>query len=158
MSDIEMDLGGLDSLLKAFKNPPTVRVGILGDNQRNATKGQPALTNATVGAFHEFGTDKLPVRSFLRMPLQKYLYKRLETAGIFSPENIKKIVKSNSLFSSLQKVGIVAEGIIAEAFESGGFGEWKPSNMTNKQNHQTLVETQQLRDSITSEVVGGDNG
>ena len=51
-------------------------------------------------------------------------------------------------------MGAVGESIVQDAFSTGGFGKWKPSRMENKQTKQTLVETQQLRNSITSDVKG----
>ncbi len=151
----EINVDGLDKLLKAFKNPPQLNVGILGGGARAPSKAgeKRALTNAEIGAFHEFGTSKLPQRSFLRVPLINHLNKRLIESGVLGKDEIKEAIKSGTMIPVMLKVGIVAEQIVADAFDTGGFGEWRPSNMSKKQNHQTLVETQQLRDSITSEVV-----
>jgi phage gpG-like protein len=66
---------------------------------------------------------------------------------------LNDVLKSGTFTPWLKKVAVLAEGIVADAFASGGFGKWPPSDMTHKKNHQTLVETQQLRNSITSEVV-----
>ncbi len=66
--------------------------------------------------------------------------------------NSTRNVQHSELNLLVKKVAVVAEGIVAEAFDTGGFGQWPPSDMTHKKVHQTLVETQQLRNSITSEV------
>lgn len=152
--DTTINVKGLDQLLKALKGKlPTARVGILGDkNVRNAGKQGKTPSNATIGAYHEFGTSKLPVRSFLRLPISAMLQKRMNSSGLLDKDALKDVITSGSVVPWLKKVAILAEGIVADAFSSGGFGTWKPSDMSHKQNHQTLVETQQVRNSITSEV------
>lgn len=154
MSDEEkttLDTAGIDKLMKAMKNAPEVRIGILGASPRTANDGSQ-LNNATVGLFAEVGTSKSPMRSFLRMPLIMQLNKRLKAAGVLEKDVLREAIKSGSLIPIMQKVGVIAEGIVLDAFDTGGFGQWKPSDMRYKENHQTLVETQQLRNSITSEV------
>ncbi len=150
MSDtIEINTKGLEKLIKALKAPPPkARIGILGD--KTVRTGQ--LTNATVGAIHEFGTGRFPVRSFLRVPLIDHLGKRVVDAGLTSEESIKAVVIQGTLVPWVKTMAIIAEGIVAEAFDTSGFGKWSQSNMSGKKNHQTLVETGQLRNSITSEV------
>lgn len=159
MSDAAFNLEtkGLDKLLKAIgsKRQPVVRAGILGEKtQRKVTdKGSKKVpTNAEVGACHEFGTTKLPVRSFLRVPISTRLQKEMENSGAFDKSALRQVLRDGSVIPWLRKIAVLAEKIVLEAFDSGGFGEWKPSNMTYKKNHQTLIESQQLRNSITSEV------
>lgn len=173
---------GLDQLAKILKqNKATVRVGILGQSSARTVeskipegvsgKGRPEpdfdlpisasgtgsakqpLNNAEIGTFHEFGTDKLPVRSFLRMPITTQLGKYLKKTKAFDKAALKKILAEGDMVVWLRKVGLIAETVIAEAFDTGGFGQWKPSNMSRKKVQQTLVETQQLRNSISSEVI-----
>jgi phage gpG-like protein len=147
MADYNTD--GLDKLLKALKKPPSIKVGILGSNDSRNGK---ASSNATVGAAHEFGTSTLPQRSFLRVPLSDNLSKALQKAGLLEKKVIAEAVKTGSLIKLLKQIAITAEAVVLDAFDTGGDGKWKPSNMTKKKNQQTLVETQQLRNSITSEV------
>lgn len=148
--DNKPDFTNLDRLLKALKNPPSVKVGILGKSA--ARKNGEGNNNPTVGAAHEFGTEKLPQRSFLRMPLTTKLKPEMESNGLFDREIIEEIINKKSLVGYLSQIGATAVTVIKDAFASGGFGKWEPSNMKLKKNHQTLVETQQLRDSITWEV------
>lgn len=152
MADTELRLDGLEKLLKALKNskPPKVKIGILG---AKANRSGSELTNADIGAMHEFGTTSLPQRSFLRVPLADNLKKEMMGSGAFDKSTLIEVIKSGSFIPWLKKVAIMAEGIVADAFDSGGFGKWRPSNMKGKKNEQTLVETQQLRNSITSEIV-----
>lgn len=148
--DVTLKVDGLDKLLKALKSkPPVARVGILGS--KNARSGKEN-SNATVGAAHEFGTSKLPMRSFLRVPLTDNLQKYMEKSGLLDKEAMELVIKQGSLVPWIKKVAIIGESIVLDAFSTGGFGKWKPSNMDKKLVKMTLVETQQLRNAITSEV------
>lgn len=140
---------GLDAILKAMEDKlPVAKVGILGDkNQREGDN-----SNAEVGARAEFGIG-VDQRSFLRTPIienfQKYLDKAMSKKD---KDDVKEIIKEKSLISFVKRLGVIGEAVVLDAFDTGGFGKWKPSNMKYKKNHQTLVETQQLRNSITSEI------
>lgn len=151
MSDNEttFEVKGLDKILKALKTPASVRVGILGAKVQRQGGG---LTNAQIGAQHEFGTTRLPVRSFLRLPLTTLLGKRLEESGALDKAALAKVIAEGSPREWLERVGVLAEGLVIEAFATSGFGTWIQSNMTRKKVQQTLVESGQLRDSITHEV------
>lgn len=151
MSDVSLKVDGLDKLLKALKRQqPSARVGILGST---ASRGGGGPTNAEIGAVHEFGNSTHPVRSFLRMPLTTFLGKQVEKSGMFSKDIADEMIKKQSVVPVLEKVAVIAEGIVLEAFDTGGFGTWAPwapGYMNN--GGQLLVDTHQLRDSITSEV------
>lgn len=134
-----------------FKSNATVKVGILGE--KNSRSG--SMTNAQIGAMHEFGTTTIPKRSFLREPISDNLDKELKKAGLLDKKVIAKIIKESSAAELLAQVGILAEGIIADAFATGGFGKWPAWKTKGYENNtgNILVDTQQLRNSITSEVV-----
>jgi hypothetical protein len=146
---IEYNDRNLKKLIKAFDNIPYVKVGILG---KTKSRSEGDIDNVKLGVIHEFGTDKIPMRSFLRIPIAENLDQYLKSAGAFKKNVIKKIISEESLEDFVKKIGKVAEKIVLDAFNTGGFGKWKPSNMKYKKVKQTLVETTQLRDSITSEI------
>lgn len=151
---VQLNTGKLDALIKSFKHPPVCQVGILGG--KNQRKGR--ATNAVVGAAHEFGAPArgLPQRSFLRMPLALKLNEQLQDRGAFDNVAAKHVIEAKSLKPWMKKVGLSAVAVILDAFDSSGFGNWpslKQSTMNKKKTKQILVETQQLRDSITSRVV-----
>lgn len=139
----------LMKMIKALKQVPQAKVGILGD--KNA-RSKDKLTNAQIGAKHEFGEDGMPIRSFLRFPISTYLQKYLDNSGAFNKDTLSEVIKLGTIKPWVQKIAITAESIVQEAFATGGFGQWKPSHMEDKKVHLTLVETQQLRNSITSRV------
>lgn len=152
MADDEttFQIAGLDKLLKALKaKPPTARIGIAATPR---TGKSDRLTNAQIGAFHEFGTSKLPQRSFLRVPIIDHLAKRLESSGLLDKDLLAQVIASGSVFPWVEQIVFTAEDIVDEAFATGGYGKWIPSDMRYKQNKQTLIETSQLRDAIVTEV------
>lgn len=154
-NDTSLNTRGLDNVLKVMKSKAYVRVGILGEKgvRGNGTSSKTP-TNAEIGAFHEFGTSNVPKRSFLREPITELLDKTMKDVGVLEPSILKMIVNTASPTETLAKIGILAEGIVAGAFASGGYGKWAAwragySNNTGN----ILVDTTQLRNSITSEVV-----
>lgn len=136
--------------LKDFDNY-VIKVGILQGKAQALHKGTKE-TNVDIGAKHEFGSisEKIPQRSFLRMPLD---FKREEL--------LEKIIKkSNAILRgdtklSFKIIGVMSETIIQEAFETRGFGQWKenaPMTIALKGSDMPLIDTGQLRRSVTSEV------
>jgi hypothetical protein len=150
MADVELNDKNLQRLLKAFKNVPQARVGILGAKDHRSQGDAPS--NATIGAGHEYGTENLPQRSFLRMPISTKLQPELAKNGAFTRGAIKRVIAEGTMVPFMEKVAATAETCVQDAFSTGGFGLWPKSDMTHKTNHETLVETQQLRNAITSEV------
>ena len=152
MSDdaYSLKVEGLDKLVKALKRPPPqIKIGVLGDTAtRSQAGGGP--NNATIGMFAEFGTANAPARSWLRKPLIDHLPKALE--GVLDKATATECVKAGSLLPWANKVGVIAEGVVLEGFATGGYGEWPPSNMAYKTNHQTLIESGQLRNAVTHSV------
>lgn len=150
MAESYLKMQGLENILKALKaKPPIARVGVLGNS--NAREGK-VNSNAQVGAAHEFGTTSLPMRSFLRVPITEQMQNALDESGAFTKKSLKEVIETKSMLPWVQKIAVLAEGIVLEAFDTGGFGKWRPSDMSHKKVKQTLVESQQLRNSITSEV------
>lgn len=150
---------GLDKLLASLKQKaPVARVGILGGGSSRETKTSKAhpTTNAEVGAVQEFGSisQGIVARSFLRIPISENLQKYMEKSGAFDFDTINKVLKEGTVVPWLKKVVVLAESIVSDAFDSGGFGKWAPWKNPSYTNEtgQILVDTQQLRNSITSEV------
>lgn len=148
--DFEFNSKGFDKLLKTLEeSPPMAKLGVLGDGGGRSEDGDD---NAAILLKHEFGSGKLPIRSVLRVPIILNLEKYVEKSGFFNMDLLKECVDMRSLKLMVAKLGIVGEQIVADAFKTRGFGQWKESNMAFKKNHETLVETGQLRTSITSVV------
>ena len=154
-------LKGLEQIIKALKvKPPTVLVGVLGSKeQRTPKEGEKHVpTNSEVGAVHEFGapTKNIPERSFLKMPIEENLEKELESTGTLNEKALSEIVTSGDLMTFMKKVAVAAENIVGDAFKTQGFGKWpawKHPEQHDPDQIGILQETQELRESIGSEVV-----
>lgn len=176
--DIQFSTKELDQFTKALKGQLSrVKIGILGakssrndvevekgkSSKVNANSGKvpkalkdgfAVTTNAAVGALHEFGTEHMVARSFLRVPMLDHLSKELEKSGAFDEDQLKEIIKSGTLKPWLEVLGALGKGIVVEAFATGGYGKWaswKTKGYTNKTG-QILKDTQQLSESITWDV------
>lgn len=172
---IKADLSGLDDLLKKLGKGNYVKIGILGSNAstkhkvaetlitkkgkgkaiRFAGKGEQGITNAELGLIHELGsiTRNIPPRSFLRMPIEKNKNKIIQ---FLSTNSIKELISEGNYKKVLQRLGIVAEGFVQQAFETKGFGQWdenSPATIKMKGSSSPLIDTSQLRKAITSKVV-----
>jgi phage gpG-like protein len=155
--DTTVNVKGLDQLLKALKvdRLPVARIGILGGG---AVRKGAGPSNAEVGAVHEYGSPArgIPQRSFLRIPISENLDKRMVNIGAADQDALTQVIKTGSLLPWLTKVAALAEQIVFDAFDTGGFGKWpawKSKAYTNNTG-MLLVDTQQLRNSITTEVKG----
>ena len=148
--NVKADLKGFDRLTKNIKSNLVVQVGIFADkNSRDDDN-----TNADIGARHEFGviSEGIPRRSFLEDPLKMKRKTFLK--------QVDKIVKANidkkgGDRKTLKLIGIAAEAIIQEAFETEGFGAWEnlsPKTISAKGSAAILIDTSQLRRAITSKV------
>lgn len=159
---IKSDFDGLNNFVKAISSGDgwAVDVGIMGNKSYRSNSGKSqsldkrkenansgGLTNADIGFLHEFGTGKIPKRSFLRMPLflkSEKILKDVKDAGAF-----QKLLKGN-IRGILSDLGIAAVAAIEQAFDSAGFGSWASKKSGEG---SPLIQTGQLRRSITYEVV-----
>lgn len=172
ISSIKLDVTKLEALEREMQKHYVVRVGILGAGSRNrkATvkkysksgklvghkKGEEAatLTNAELGLVHEKGSksDRIPRRSFIELPLQ------LKLPGIIAKLGQKIIdgLTKEKVRPAYVALGEMGENIIQGAFSTQGYGRW-PSNaaatIAAKKSSKPLIDTAQLRRSITSQVV-----
>jgi phage gpG-like protein len=153
-SEITFNLDGLEDIRRKFGDSYVARVGILGgDVVRKA--GDTGLTNSELGVIHEFGSDtnNIPPRSFLRMPIETHareIFKGMDN------QKVKEAVVSGDAIAVFKILGMIAEGFVKLAFASGGFGKWpalKQETIARKGSSAPLIDTGQLRRSISSDVV-----
>ncbi len=155
-----------------------VHVGVLGGKDaRQDMPGQYTPGNAEIGAIHEFGITggvsplkvpgqskqpagkkgahvNIPERSWLRMPV---ITKLPEAINAQSRAKWRDSILRDGVSATLKRLGILAEAVIQDAFATGGFGTWaKLSKVTirRKKSAAILIASAQLRQSVTSRVVG----
>ena len=163
---IKYDNTELNRIMRMLKEEYTLRVGIMGSKAAAQNHKKSDVTNAELGTFHEFGTRKMPERSFLFKPLEQELQftnpemKELKSA-VFKQFFIKNTPKQ--FFIDL---GTKALSVVEAAFNTNGFGEWTPLTESterqfrkarkenNKKNgYQILTDTGKLRRSISMQIM-----
>lgn len=142
---------GLEQLKENLKTKLVAKVGVFADDN---SRDEGELTNAEIGARHEFGviSEGLPRRSWLKDPIELKRKELLKTAEKVIKANIDKKDGAEKIF---ELIGIAGEAIVQEAFESGGFGTWQPLSdftVNKKGSSQILIDTSQLRRAVISKV------
>lgn len=136
-----------------------VKVGILGPKSPRMDAGTfhnpEALNNAEIGLRNEFGviSERIPERSFLRMPMMTHLPKVLSGSG--TKVWMDALIKKGPKFV-LGSLGVAAEHSVQEAFATKGFGKWKPNaalTVILKGSARPLIDHGELRQAISSQVV-----
>ena len=128
-----------------------VKVGLPADKTTGkAYKGGASILQ--VGAQHEYGTEKMPARSFLRMPFEL----KATEINIFIQSEFKKVLEGKSTAEkALGRVGVMTTNISKEAFRTNGFGQWaelSPITIAIKEKAgktTPLIWSGLLRNSIT---------
>lgn len=154
-STVRVDIRGLDSIGKGLGKNMYAKVGIMGAKDARAFSHTGEPSNATLGVIHEFGTldGKIPARSWLRFPLE---YKAKDIIKFLKSKEVKKMLIQGKVKEVYKRLGLVAEGIIQDAFATNGFGQWKPnapSTVAAKGSSAPLIDSGQLRAAVSSEVV-----
>lgn len=152
-SEVSGDFSQLENLVSDLDAGYYVDIGILGDG--NVTPEGDSI--AEIGAKHEFGSiaGKIPQRSFILMPLEA---KQEEIAQKAQAGMEQKLAEGN-VKGIFRDMGIAGEAAIQEAFETGGFGSWKPLaeyTIDKKGSDAILIDEGHMRRAVTSEVGRGD--
>lgn len=105
-----------------------------------------------VGASHEFGTEDLEERSFLRAP---FTLKKSEISRAIQAQVAAIGSGKRDADTALNLIGIAARNISVKAFETGGYGTWpdiKEATKKAKGSSAILIDKGELRGDITWEV------
>ena len=125
----------------------SVDVGIIGDKV-GGTVYEGGQTILEVGAQHEYGAG-VPQRSFIRLPFE---VKKNDLAKYIKVMYASIMNGKRNTSDALGLVGVKANNIVIDAFETGGFGMWPPLSLDTieaKGSSQILVDTGVLRRSVT---------
>lgn len=125
----------LNALIEAFSaKAPQVQIGIFNP------------VEAAIGAVHEFGTSKVPKRSFLREPLMEKLPGQIARMRKVDPYKLGP-------GKLAENIADMAKGIVLGAFETAGYGKWVSAS--HPLGHPLLVDTGTLKHSIEVRIEGG---
>lgn len=99
-----------------------------------------------VGAIHEFGMGRNPERSFLRVPFSQ----NEKIINAFINKQFSLIFNGEAdTVQSLNKIGILARNISVDAFTNNDWKENSPATIERKGSSRPLIDTGNLRQSIT---------
>lgn len=115
-----MDIAKLKQLYEGLKHKPVIQVGVFqGKAQR-----RDGLSNAELASIHEFGSPQhgLPPRSMLRVPLADHAVQIMQPFR----DNAAMLLAINGPMKLWTLVGVAAEKVVLQAFDTGGFGKWAP--------------------------------
>jgi hypothetical protein len=150
-SNIKIDLSGLQQLDKFLSNQKQAHLGIFQSEDARDDKN----SNVAIGAKHEFGSfsENIPQRSWLRMPVKVKGKDIAGNAAIAIKNNLTNPKGADIVAKSIGAAGL---GVIQEAFDTKGFGQWKPNSpatIAAKGGKNTpLIEKAELRQAVTFSV------
>jgi len=149
-STITGDFSQLEKLIKGLKEPHGVDIGVFKD-----AKTPDGQSVAEYGAHNEFGSvsipDHPPKRSFIRMPLEA---KQGDIAK-YAESHAKEHLEAGNVKAIFEDIGIAGQAKIQEAFDTQGFGTWRPdaeSTVDRKGSSAPLIDDGTLRKAVTYEV------
>lgn len=120
------------------------------------TSGQGgALSVAEIATIHEFGTGKIPQRSFIRAWADESKASNAQTLKAVA----EGIVQGKfTLAQGLDRMGLRFVGEIQARIAKGIPPELAPETIARKGSSKPLINTGQLRSSIRHKVVSGGDG
>ncbi len=161
MSSLKDNLKSLQKYAKTIDDVKNKAVFVGLPKEKATKKYQDGMSVIRIGAIHEYGMGNNPQRSFLRVPfaenkkeIDEFIQKRFKMSG-----------KEISPIQALEQIGVFAEGISKKSFVKNNWvanapitisGGWmrspsgKPFKVKGKGSSKPLIDTGNLRDSITS--------
>ena len=127
---IKFDLSGMDELIKSLNDGYFIRVGIIETKATKVHDSKSGKTNAEIGTYHEFGSQKVkdhpPRRSFLADSLKFKINFNEQQMQQMRKDMFKYVFQERTPKKFLASLGAECLRAIKEAFETNGFGKWKP--------------------------------
>jgi hypothetical protein len=131
------------------KAKPALKVGIFGERGSDEHKDSEGLSVADVAAFHEFGLG-VPERSFLRGWMEENQDRVADFLKVQCAEAVESQAKD--FVKVLERLGLFCVGGIQQRISDGLSPPLAPSTIAAKGSSIPLIDTGQLRTSITYEV------
>ncbi len=150
-SNIKINLSGLQQLDKFLSNQKQALLGIFQSEDARDDKE----SNVAIAFKHEMGSfsENIPQRSIFRMPLKVKAKDIAGNAAIAIKNNLTNPKGADIVAKSIGAAGL---GVIQEAFDTKGFGQWKPNSpatIAAKGGKNTpLIDKAELRQAVTFSV------
>ncbi len=145
---IKIDVSGLQQLDKFLSNQKPALLGVFQSEDARDDKE----SNVAIAAKHELGSfsENIPQRSIFRMPLK---VKSKDIAGNATIAIKNNLTNPKGIDIVAKAIGAAGLGVIQEAFDTKGFGQWKPNSpatIAAKGGKNTpLINKAELRQAVT---------
>lgn len=120
-------------------------------NDENSRENSDGITNAELGVIHEFGVPErgIPERSFMRSTASE----ERENLGRLGNAQVAECLEGNtSAHDVFATIGTYLQGKVVEKITDGEFEPNNENTVKRKDSSKPLIDTGQLRASITYEV------
>lgn len=140
--------GALDEYIKRAKkiSGDHVTVGFHSSGLNKYENGDTVATNA---ARHEFGTDHIPARPFIRPSIRAHVRGFKRQRSILARKMLNGDIKSRE---ALKVIGVNASDAVQEYIVSGSFLPLAASTIESKGSTKPLIDTGLMRQSVSFEV------
>lgn len=128
-----------------------VVVGVIGAPAAANHQGGK-LTVGEIASFHEFGTRRLPQRSFIRAGIDEYK-DAIQRRAVLVGQGIT--IGKFTAEQALSLLGEYTVGVLKQRIANGILPANAPSTIARKGSSKPLIDTGQLRNSITYRVERG---
>jgi len=135
---------GAKALLKKVRRAGSVKVGVMGSE---AGEKHGDLTVADIATFHEFGLGN-PKRSFIA----DYVDEGVSDIEAKIRSAAERVIRGSTIERELSILGLYIQGEIQKRMSAGIPPPLKPATIARKGSSTPLIDTGQLRSSITYEV------
>lgn len=154
-TEIKVNLDALESIRKEVGDSYRARVGVLGGTAHQTDGSDSSLTNATLMLIMMFGsiTKNIPPRDPLLAPILRHRRDLIRKLG---GGQMKAAFERRDYKAMFALLGVAGEEIVQQAFETSGDGTWppnRPATIKAKGSSKPLINTSQLRRSVSSDVV-----
>lgn len=143
--------GGLEDLQKRMKDArgrSVVKVGIQ-ETAGSHKESEGGLSVADVGSFHEFGTDTIPQRSFIRAPIQD---NKTDLQTLQRKLLREVMLGGKSTGEALALIGEKAQSDMIAAINAGIEPGLEQATIDAKGSSTPLIDSGQLKQSIRYKV------
>ncbi len=144
--------GGVAAMQKRVrdaKGRSVVKVGIQEEAGDHDGDSDSPLSVADVASFHEFGTDNIPQRSFIRAPIQD---NQADLQNLQSKLLRQVTLGSMSIGEALALIGEDAQADMIAAINAGIEPGLNPATIAAKGSSTPLIDSGQLKQSIRYKV------
>jgi len=144
---------GSKQLISRMARTGKVRVGVIGSKAAEAKAVGEGLTGDTVAdiaTIHEFGLG-VPRRSFIA----DYVDGNVDEITTQLDRSAARILRGSQMIRELNLIGLFIQGQIQERISNRIPPELAQATIDRKGSSVPLIDTGQLRSSITYEVEGG---